>query len=259
VLFRSGNGTSKASLPGSANISPNILAQNSKEAAAAAIAEKEAKGASKGRGRKVKAVEDQTSELDRKEKSQPKPRGQGQDREDEEDDGTETKQPAKKLTRKLSKRSTASKVAKEADSATNENAGSALNAASDHSLETSPMLSATTSAMPGETRKSSHKVAEQRRRDSLKLCFEELRFILPPINPDEDEDFTGDRKRPGENNVGGQRGKSHSVDPKHPNKGISKVALLRKSNECEPFIIVGTQRNLICCSFPRRHKAARTG
>ena len=79
-------------------------------------------------------------------------------------------------------------------------------------------------------RKSSHKFAEQRRRDSLKVCFEDLRFILPPINPDDDEDFVG--KRPGENNVGGQRGKSHSIDPKHPNKGISKVALLRKSNEC---------------------------
>ena len=80
-------------------------------------------------------------------------------------------------------------------------------------------------------RKSSHKHAEQRRRDSLKVCFEDLRCILPPINPEDDEDFAG--KRPGENNVGGQRGKSHSIDPLHPNKGISKVALLRKSNECE--------------------------
>jgi hypothetical protein len=77
-----------------------------------------------------------------------------------------------------------------------------------------------------EDRKTSHKHAEQRRRDSLKMCFEELRSILPYIPPEEDEDAP---KRPGEGNVGGQR--SGLVDPVNPNKGVSKVALLRKSNE----------------------------
>jgi hypothetical protein len=77
-----------------------------------------------------------------------------------------------------------------------------------------------------EDRKTSHKHAEQRRRDSLKMCFEELRRILPYIPPEEDEDAP---KRPGEGNVGGQR--SGTVDPHNPNKGVSKVALLRKSNE----------------------------
>jgi hypothetical protein len=36
--------------------------------------------------------------------------------------------------------------------------------------------------IPTETKKSSHKAAEQRRRDSLKAGFDELRLLLPPIN-----------------------------------------------------------------------------
>lgn len=76
-----------------------------------------------------------------------------------------------------------------------------------------------------ETRRSSHKVAEQKRRDSLKLCFDELRRLLPPILPYTDE---ADR-RPGDGNVGGQR--HGEIDPENPNKGVSKVALLRRSNE----------------------------
>ncbi|KAH8929658.1 hypothetical protein BT69DRAFT_1328552 [Atractiella rhizophila] len=81
--------------------------------------------------------------------------------------------------------------------------------------------------LPKETRKTSHKAAEQKRRDSLKHCFDDLRKILPPIvllmGDNEDE------RRPGEGNVGGQR--SGHVDPSNPNKGVSKVALLRRSNE----------------------------
>lgn len=69
-------------------------------------------------------------------------------------------------------------------------------------------------------KKASHKVAEQKRRDSLKIGFEELRTILPPIAHYDEE------RRPGEGNVGGG-----SVDPIHPNRGVSKIALLRRSNE----------------------------
>ncbi|POW10723.1 hypothetical protein PSTT_05871 [Puccinia striiformis] len=88
-----------------------------------------------------------------------------------------------------------------------------------------------------EYRKSSHKVAEQRRRDSLKMCFEDLRQILPPIqwyseqyNLKGEEEEVGDPtstdnrmiragsiKRAGEGNVGGQRS-INSFDPKNPNK-----------------------------------------
>ncbi|KAI8458367.1 hypothetical protein BY996DRAFT_147008 [Phakopsora pachyrhizi] len=120
-----------------------------------------------------------------------------------------------------------------------------------------------------EAKKSWHKVAEQRRRDSLKMCFEELRRILPPIKwesdqegeeeegveaeaEDDDDNNSNERdedksrgskrkegsmarrkkreRRPGEGNVGGQRN-TLKHDPERPNKGISKVTLLRKSNE----------------------------
>ena len=80
-------------------------------------------------------------------------------------------------------------------------------------------------APPIDSRRSSHKVAEQKRRDSLKLCFDELRKLLPPILP-----YTDERdRRPGDGNVGGQR--HGEVDRENPNRGVSKVALLRRSNE----------------------------
>ncbi|GAA5918207.1 hypothetical protein JCM1841_005302 [Sporobolomyces salmonicolor] len=77
-----------------------------------------------------------------------------------------------------------------------------------------------------DNRRSTHKIAEQKRRDSLKLCFDELRKLLPPILPSTADDAD---RRPGEGNVGGQR--NGEVDPDNPNKGVSKVALLRRSNE----------------------------
>ncbi|GAA5842442.1 hypothetical protein JCM11251_007315 [Rhodosporidiobolus azoricus] len=93
------------------------------------------------------------------------------------------------------------------------------------STTTNGSSAATGGAGGADTRRSSHKVAEQKRRDSLKLCFDELRQLLPPILPYTDE---SDR-RPGDGNVGGQR--HGEVDMSNPNKGVSKVALLRRSNE----------------------------
>ncbi|KAN0061761.1 hypothetical protein ACQY0O_005754 [Thecaphora frezii] len=87
-----------------------------------------------------------------------------------------------------------------------------------------------------ESRRTSHKAAEQKRRDSLKFCFDELRGLMPAITLDEDapggsllgpdgrsEDQTAERF-----NVAdvGDPEMAHSA-----NKAISKVALLRHSNE----------------------------
>lgn len=195
-------------------VSPALLAQNIKQVAAAAIAAKDAKSRSKAKGPSRRRASNAAS-------------GQGVDGQ-----GDETNE-SKKYAKKEAPNN--GDDLSSPDKPFNLDDGPSL-APSMHggsrpvSTETSPMLA----AQP-DSRKSSHKVAEQRRRDSLKLCFEELRFILPPINPDEDEDFYSGpgSRRPGENNVGGQRGKNYTVDPQHPNKGISKVAMLRKSNECK--------------------------
>jgi hypothetical protein len=93
------------------------------------------------------------------------------------------------------------------------------------SSSSSTKAAAAAAAPAPDNRRSSHKVAEQKRRDSLKLCFDELRQLLPPILPYTDE---ADR-RPGDGNVGGQR--HGERDESNPNKGVSKVALLRRSNE----------------------------
>ncbi len=78
-------------------------------------------------------------------------------------------------------------------------------------------------------RKTSHKAAEQKRRDSLKASFDELRLLLPPINiealdPESGEPIPGSsapRLLP----------KSSLVPDDNPNKGVSKVALLKFSND----------------------------
>ncbi|OCF72153.1 hypothetical protein I204_07418 [Kwoniella mangroviensis CBS 8886] len=80
-----------------------------------------------------------------------------------------------------------------------------------------------------ENRKTSHKAAEQKRRDSLKAGFDELRMLLPPINvealdPESGEPIPGSsapRLLP----------KSSLVPDDNPNRGVSKVALLRFGNE----------------------------
>ena len=93
------------------------------------------------------------------------------------------------------------------------------------SLDDSLDLSGTANGGGPDVRKTSHKAAEQKRRDSLKARFEELRGILPPIALTEDP---ADRQ-PGEGNVGGSR--HCGIDPANPNRGVSKVALLRRNNE----------------------------
>ena len=81
----------------------------------------------------------------------------------------------------------------------------------------------------GETRKSSHKIAEQRRRDSLKSGFDELRLLLPPINTEALDAETGE-PLPG-SSAPRLLPKSTLVPDDNPNRGVSKVALLKFSNE----------------------------
>lgn len=85
-----------------------------------------------------------------------------------------------------------------------------------------------------DVRRTSHKAAEQKRRDSLKARFEDLRVLLPPIA------MSADERRPGEGNVGGQR--NGTLDPNNPNKGVSKVALLRRSNEYIGMLLERVER-----------------
>lgn len=206
---------SSIALNATSPVSPAILAQNIKQVAAAAIAAKDAKSRAKAKGPSRRRASNAAS--------------QGHNGEGASEQTSENRKKAKKEGSNNGDDFSSPDKPFSLDDGPSA-APSIYGGSGPASTETSPML-----APQQDTRKSSHKVAEQRRRDSLKLCFEELRFILPPINPDEDEDFYSGpgSRRPGENNVGGQRGKNYTVDPRHPNKGISKVAMLRKSNECK--------------------------
>ncbi|KAH9847456.1 hypothetical protein C2E23DRAFT_871800 [Lenzites betulinus] len=77
-------------------------------------------------------------------------------------------------------------------------------------------------------RKTSHKAAEQKRRDSLKTSFDDLRFLLPPIPlPSEDGFPTDEPLLPGAMPPRGPpKGSAEG-----PNRGVSKLQLLRCGNE----------------------------
>lgn len=110
--------------------------------------------------------------------------------------------------------------------------------------------------LPPQVRKTSHKAAEQKRRDSLKTTFDELRGLLPPIplpssghsNAGEGED-TGAGGSGGAGSSGSSAGIifGNTVKPllpgalpprgppkaggEGPNKGVSKLQLLICGNE----------------------------
>jgi len=78
--------------------------------------------------------------------------------------------------------------------------------------------------------KTSHKESEQMRRDSLKAGFDDLRLLLPPIiiDPDSDEPLLPGSAPP--------RGPQRNLNlppgsEDHPNRSVSKLALLKCSNE----------------------------
>jgi hypothetical protein len=87
-----------------------------------------------------------------------------------------------------------------------------------------------------DSRRTSHKAAEQKRRDSLKYCFDELRCMLPPITLDEDapggSSLGPDGRTEDEEAEGFDRADVMDAEfSRTANRAISKVALLRHSNE----------------------------
>lgn len=77
-------------------------------------------------------------------------------------------------------------------------------------------------------KKTSHKAAEQKRRDSLKSGFDDLRILLPPITYDPD---AGEERPAGSLPPRGPPRNMPGVAEEHPNRGVSKLALLRSANE----------------------------
>jgi hypothetical protein len=76
-------------------------------------------------------------------------------------------------------------------------------------------------------RKTSHKAAEQKRRDSLKTTFDDLRMLLPPIPLPTEEGYPDEPILPGAMPPRGPpRGNADG-----PNRGISKLQLLRCGND----------------------------
>jgi hypothetical protein len=76
-------------------------------------------------------------------------------------------------------------------------------------------------------RKTSHKAAEQKRRDSLKTTFDDLRHLLPPIPLPSDENFPDEPILPGALPPRGPP----KAGGEGPNKGVSKLQLLRCGND----------------------------
>lgn len=87
-----------------------------------------------------------------------------------------------------------------------------------------------------ESRRTSHKAAEQKRRDSLKFCFDELRGMLPPITLD--DELPGGSMLGPDGLIEDQEDEMFNIEDvgdaesaRTANRAISKVALLRHSNE----------------------------
>jgi len=88
--------------------------------------------------------------------------------------------------------------------------------------------SITSSSLPSPVlRKTSHKAAEQKRRDSLKTTFDELRTLLPSIPLPSEDGYPDEPVLPGAMPPRGPpRGNADG-----PNRSISKLQLLRCGND----------------------------
>ena len=80
---------------------------------------------------------------------------------------------------------------------------------------------------PLHVRKTSHKAAEQKRRDSLKTSFDDLRILLPPIPLPSEEVYPDEPILPGAMPPRGPP--KGNIDG--PNRGVSKLQLLRCGND----------------------------
>lgn len=94
---------------------------------------------------------------------------------------------------------------------------------------TGPAPSSAKSAAPVvQVRKTSHKAAEQKRRDSLKTTFDDLRGLLPPIPLPSDDKYPLDEPLlPGALPPRGPP----KAGGEGPNKGVSKLQLLICGND----------------------------
>lgn len=113
-------------------------------------------------------------------------------------------------------------------SRTSNNQGSPSCSFNDQSNSVATASSSTATDLPKT--KTSHKAAEQKRRDSLKAGYDDLRFLLPPIiiDPDSDSPLLPGSAPP--------RGPQRNLNlppgsEDHPNRSVSKLALLTCSIE----------------------------
>ena len=89
-----------------------------------------------------------------------------------------------------------------------------------------------------QVRKTSHKAAEQKRRDSLKTSFDALRLLLPPIPLPTDENYDGSPPLPGAMPPRGPpRGEIQG-----PNRAVSKLQLLRCGNDYIRQLVARVER-----------------
>ncbi|KAI6019795.1 hypothetical protein F5J12DRAFT_813222 [Pisolithus orientalis] len=88
-------------------------------------------------------------------------------------------------------------------------------------------LSSSTVSQPVPQTRKSHKDAEQKRRDSLKTAYDDLRMLLPPIPLPSDENFPDEPILPGALPPRGPP----KAGGDGPNKGVSKLQLLRCGND----------------------------
>jgi hypothetical protein len=80
---------------------------------------------------------------------------------------------------------------------------------------------------PPVLNRKSHKDAEQKRRDSLKTAYDDLRILLPPVPLPSDENFPDEPILPGALPPRGPP----KAGGNGPNKGVSKLQLLRCGND----------------------------